>query len=88
MTQVQYDEGQDVEVQYDDGEGGPRDIIWRKATICDPLPVGNEWVVQFTDNSRGVFDAEHIRLSKRRVDQELIKNGEHFLDAMGDEVKP
>jgi hypothetical protein len=54
----QFHEGQEVEVYRHSPPPAP---IWRRAKICDPLPVGNEWVVQFHDGSRGVFDAEHIR---------------------------
>ena len=59
MTQ-QFHEGQEVEVQYDDGEwGSPRDTIWRKATILDCEV--DYYRVQFPDGTRATFDAAHIR---------------------------
>ena len=59
MTQ-QFHEGQEVEVQYDDGEwGSPRDIIWRKAKILECEV--DYYLVQFHDGTRYTFDEAHIR---------------------------
>jgi hypothetical protein len=41
-----------------------------------------KFVVQFPDGSRAVFDAEHVRLSKEQVEQELADNGQRFVDSM------
>jgi hypothetical protein len=68
MTQ-QFHEGQNVEVEgFFDIPNRGAGWQWRKAKIIrfDTVRVTNEqprdcWEVQFPDNSRGVFDAAHIR---------------------------
>jgi hypothetical protein len=98
MTQ-QFHDGQEVEcaTQFTpDHCFGPElgTWEWRKAKIVKlqnfdiRYPWEDQYLVQFPDGTRAVFDVEHIRLSKEQIEQELIKNGERFLDAMGDEVKP
>jgi hypothetical protein len=76
---AQFHEGQEVEVEVCATQ-------WFKAKIVQ-LRHGR-FLVEFPDGTRDVFSGAHIRLSMRQVEQELIKNGERFLDAMGDEVKP
>jgi hypothetical protein len=86
----QFREGQDVEVFSNSGDGKFVPVWhWRKAKIVPRVASKTPgfYVVQFPDGTCDVFIAELIRLSKHQVEQELIKNGERFLDAMGDEVK-
>jgi hypothetical protein len=60
----QFHEGQDVEVTKRDPT--IPNWNWRKAKIVArasdaPVTRNRQWAVQFTDNSRAVFDAEHMR---------------------------
>lgn len=58
---TRFHEGQDVEV-YTPGRYASSDVTeWRKAKIVIP-PGKLPGLVQFPDRTRGVFDAEHIRV--------------------------
>jgi hypothetical protein len=88
MTQ-QLHEGQEVEVYYTFSRSNEATWPWVKGKIVGARrwpAVG--YLVKFPDGTCDVFNAELIRLSKEQIEQELIKNGERFLDAMGEEVKP
>jgi hypothetical protein len=68
ITPTQFREGQDVEVWngFDNlsSPGGASKPLWTNAKIVREWLENNTWVVVFPDNSRAVFDAEHVREAK------------------------
>jgi hypothetical protein len=64
---IQFHEGQEVEVEICDVSASPNGGTWAHAKIVfntspsGTFDQGRRYCVQFPDNSRAVFDAEHIR---------------------------
>jgi hypothetical protein len=79
-----FHEGQEVEVWRRRRQIGGRPNDWRRAKIVKPFPGTpvldpDEYVVQFLDNTRAVFNAAHIQKRTYRYDPKCGELAASFL---------